>query len=95
MTCGWIFFSFYPITAFPVVEAPKWRKGFTVNTVLTVAYWCLFMLGQYLWTREQKRPQSQEVVDGDMVELDKEVEIGASSKHVETTAMDDIKVERV
>jgi hypothetical protein len=41
------------------------------------------MLGQYLWTREQKQRQSQEVVDGDMVELDKEVELGASSKHVD------------
>ncbi|OOQ91738.1 putative vitamin H transporter [Penicillium brasilianum] len=95
MTCGWIFFSFYPITAFPVLEAPKWRKGFTVNTVLTVVYWCLFMLGQYLWTREQKRRRNQEFVDGDIVETDKEVELGASSKHVETTAMDEIKVERV
>ncbi|KAJ5742310.1 hypothetical protein N7533_011719 [Penicillium manginii] len=95
MTCGWIFFSFYPITAFPVLEAPKWRKGFTVNTVLTVAYWCLFMLGQYLWTRELKRRQSQEVVDGDMVETEKEAELGASSNHVETTAKDEIKAERV
>jgi hypothetical protein len=53
------------------------------------------MMGQYLWTREQKRRQSQEFVDGDIVETDKEVELGASSKHVETTAMDEIKVERV
>jgi hypothetical protein len=95
MTCGWIFFSFYPITAFPVLEAPKWRKGFTVNTVLTVAYWCLFMLGQYLWTRELKRRQSQEVVDGDMVETEKEAELGASSSHMEITTKDENKVERV
>ncbi|PIG83917.1 vitamin H transporter [Aspergillus arachidicola] len=95
MTCGWIFFSFYPITAFPVLEAPKWRKGFIVNTVLTVAYWCLFMLGQYLWTREMKRHQSQEVVDKDMVETEKETELGTSSTHVETTTNDEIKIERL
>lgn len=82
MTCGWIFFSFYPITAFPVLEAPKWRKGFTVNTILTVAYWCLFMLGQYLWTRELKRRQSQEVVNGDKVETEK-TEHGVTSNHLE------------
>jgi hypothetical protein len=95
MTCGWIFFSFYPITAFPVLEAPKWRKGFIVNTALTVIYWCLFMLGQYLWMRELKRRQSQEVVDRDMVETEKETELGASSSHVEITTNDEIKIERL
>ncbi|KAM0807021.1 putative Major facilitator superfamily (MFS) profile domain-containing protein [Seiridium cardinale] len=54
MTIGWAFFSFYPITVFPVVEAPMWRKGFIVNTVLTVAFWTLFMIGQYLWKRDKK-----------------------------------------
>jgi hypothetical protein len=54
MTLGWAFFSFYPITVFPVLEAPRWLKGFTVNTCLTVAFWSLFMLGQYLWRRDQK-----------------------------------------
>jgi hypothetical protein len=95
MTCGWIFFSFYPITTFPVLDAPKWRKGFTVNTVLTVIYWCLFMLGQYLWTRELKRRQSQEVVNGDIAETEKETELGASSNHVESTTKDEIKTERL
>lgn len=54
MTVGWAFFSFYPITVFPILEAPQWRKGFTVNVVLTVAFWFLFMVGQYLWKRDQK-----------------------------------------
>lgn len=52
MTIGWAFFSFYPITVFPILEAPKWRKGFTVNTVLICCYWTLFLVGQYLWKRE-------------------------------------------
>ncbi|OJJ65294.1 hypothetical protein ASPSYDRAFT_169650 [Aspergillus sydowii CBS 593.65] len=54
MTFGWVFFSFYPITVFPVVEAPKWRKGYTVNTVFVVCWWSLFMLGQFLWRRDVK-----------------------------------------
>ncbi|KAL1595295.1 hypothetical protein SLS60_009985 [Paraconiothyrium brasiliense] len=52
MTVGWAFFSFYPITTFPILEGPKWRKGFTVNTVLVCAYLTLFLIGQYLWRRE-------------------------------------------
>lgn len=73
MTCGWIFFSFYPITVFPILEgmypsfqsqvfaaltkvtAPKWRKGFIVNTIFIFIFWVLFMVGQYLWKRDLKR----------------------------------------
>ncbi|KAL2829368.1 hypothetical protein BJY01DRAFT_255010 [Aspergillus pseudoustus] len=54
MTFGWVFFSFYPITVFPVVEAPKWRKGYTVNTVFVICWWTIFMTGQYLWRRDVK-----------------------------------------
>ncbi|KAF2445462.1 MFS general substrate transporter [Karstenula rhodostoma CBS 690.94] len=52
MTIGWAFFSFYPITVFPILEGLKWRKGFTVNTVLVCAYMTLFLIGQFLWRRE-------------------------------------------
>lgn len=52
MTIGWAFFSFYPITVFPILEAPQWTKGFTVNVVFIVCYWSIFMVGQYLWRRE-------------------------------------------
>lgn len=54
MTVGWIFFSFYPITVFPILEAPQWTKGFTVNIVFILCYWALFMVGQYLWRREEQ-----------------------------------------
>ncbi|KAM0702302.1 hypothetical protein Q7P35_011212 [Cladosporium inversicolor] len=54
MTVGWIFFSFYPITVFPILEAPQWTKGFTVNIVFIICYWALFMVGQYLWRREER-----------------------------------------
>lgn len=52
MTFGWVFFSFWPITFFPVLEAPKWRRGYTINTVWVVVWWMLFMVGQYLWRRD-------------------------------------------
>jgi hypothetical protein len=55
MTVGWAFFSFWPITMFPVLEGPQWKRGFIANVVLTVAFWALFMLGQFLWKRDQKR----------------------------------------
>ncbi|RYP93820.1 hypothetical protein DL770_000016 [Monosporascus sp. CRB-9-2] len=51
---GWAFFSFYPITAFPVLEAPRWKKGFTVNTILVICYGALFMVGQFLWLKDEK-----------------------------------------
>ncbi|CAN9407478.1 unnamed protein product [Alternaria sp. RS040] len=54
MTIGWAFFSFYPITVFPILEAPQWAKGYTVNIVFIICYWILFMVGQYLWRREEK-----------------------------------------
>lgn len=54
MTVGWIFFSFYPITVFPILEAPQWTKGYTVNIVFIICYWALFMVGQYLWRREER-----------------------------------------
>lgn len=54
MTIGWAFFSFYPITVFPILEAPQWTKGYTVNIVFILCYWTIFMIGQYLWQREEK-----------------------------------------
>jgi hypothetical protein len=54
MTIGWAFFSFYPITVFPILEAPQWTKGYTVNIVFILCYWILFMIGQYLWIREDR-----------------------------------------
>ncbi|OCT50355.1 putative transporter SEO1 [Cladophialophora carrionii] len=55
MTMGWAFFCFYPITVLPVIEAPRWRKGFTVNTVFVICFWILFMIGQYLWKKDLKK----------------------------------------
>ena len=72
MTIGWAFFSFYPITVFPVLEAPKWRKGFTVNTVLICCYWVLFLIGQYLWRRELASKKYENGGDSTDVVVEKE-----------------------
>lgn len=70
MTVGWIFFSFYPITVFLILKAPQWTKGFTVNIVFILCYWALFMVGQYLWLREERtkkydiNEQTETVGDG-------------------------------
>ncbi|KAK2753412.1 hypothetical protein FQN55_003541 [Onygenales sp. PD_40] len=83
MTCGWIFFSFYPITAFPVVEAPKWRKGYTVNTVLIIAYWSIFMVGQFLWRRDLKKGNIGEEEEEDTQTFESEKRGEASVVEVE------------
>lgn len=39
---------------FPILEAPQWTKGYTVNIVFILCYWALFLVGQYLWRREEQ-----------------------------------------
>ena len=103
MTVGWAFFSFYPITVFPVIEgnwlpyiifpmkqdannleAPRWLKGYIVNTVLILLYGTLFMIGQFLWQRDEKRKKFVEgrVDEARMskdtpVHLEESAEVGA------------------
>ncbi|KXH50347.1 vitamin H transporter [Colletotrichum simmondsii] len=89
MTCGWIFFSFYPITVFPKLEAPKWRKGFTVNTTFVAIWWTLFMLGQYLWRRDIKKGKYKMIeTDSSSVQDIK----GDDMMHVEVSSEKDTKV---
>jgi hypothetical protein len=85
MTCGWIFFSFYPITVFPRLEAPKWTKGYTVNIVFTCCYWVIFMTGQLLWIRDRK--QKKYLLEGsdDAARAHLEEKEQAASQHVEET----------
>lgn len=62
LTAGWAVFSFYPIAAFPVVEAPRWTKGYSVNIFFVVGCWASFLVMQYLYKKSEKKKQDQFIV---------------------------------
>ncbi|KAF2007167.1 MFS general substrate transporter [Amniculicola lignicola CBS 123094] len=57
LTAGWAVYSFYPIVVFPVLEAPRWLKGYSVNIVFVFMCWTFFMIGQWLYKRDEKKRQ--------------------------------------
>ncbi len=59
LTAGWAVFSFYPITVFPVVEAPRWKKGYAVNICFVVGCWVGFLVMQYLYKKSENKKQRQ------------------------------------
>ena len=59
LTAGWAVFSFYPIAAFPVVEAPRWTKGYSVNICFVVGCWASFLIMQYMYKKSEKRREAQ------------------------------------
>jgi hypothetical protein len=61
LTCGWAVFSFYPITVFPVVEAPRWKKGYSVNIAFLCGCWATFLAMQYLYKKSEKKRAEQMV----------------------------------
>ncbi|KAI6500956.1 hypothetical protein MCOR08_001802 [Pyricularia oryzae] len=54
LTFGFAIQSFYPITVFPVVEAPQWKKGYIVNFCFIVGCWASLCTGFYMYNRHQK-----------------------------------------
>lgn len=59
LTAGWAVFSFYPITVFPIVEGPKWTKGYAVNICFIVGCWSTFMIMQYLYKRSEAKKEQR------------------------------------
>jgi hypothetical protein len=57
LTAGWAVFSFYPITVFPIVEGPRWTKGYAVNVCFIVGCWATFLVMQYLYKKSESRNQ--------------------------------------
>ncbi|KAF2874279.1 major facilitator superfamily domain-containing protein [Massariosphaeria phaeospora] len=55
LTAGWAVFSFYPIVVFPVIEAPRWPKGYSVNIAFVFFTWFFFVVGQYFYRRDERR----------------------------------------
>lgn len=54
-TLGFAVGSFYPLVAFPVVEAPRWKKGFIVNFFFILGAWGFLTTGYFLHNRWEKR----------------------------------------
>lgn len=61
LTAGWAVFSFYPITVFPIVEGPRWKKGYSVNIAFIIGCWSSFMAMQYLYKKSEKKRQERMV----------------------------------
>jgi hypothetical protein len=55
LTAGWAVFSFYPITVFPIVEGPRWTKGYSVNIAFICGCWVTFLVMQYLYKKSEKK----------------------------------------
>jgi len=86
LTAGWAVFSFYPITVFPIVEGPKWTKGYAVNICFIVGCWSSFLVMQYLYKKSENKKQNMMIRDvakdqEDMVGLD--IKDAAEVEHAE------------
>ncbi|KAF2018812.1 MFS general substrate transporter [Aaosphaeria arxii CBS 175.79] len=86
LTAGWAVFSFYPITVFPVLEAPRWTKGYSVNIAFVFFTWFFFLVGQYLYRRDEKKRErmalAQRADEEDVLNL-KDKAVGEVVEHVE------------
>ncbi|KAN0091676.1 MFS general substrate transporter [Hyaloscypha variabilis] len=67
--------AFYPITVFPVLQAPRWRRGYTVEVVFVSMVWILFTLGYFLHRRDVKRvgafnPSDEEKTEVELIHIE-------------------------
>ncbi|KAH6658422.1 vitamin H transporter [Truncatella angustata] len=70
LTFGFAFNSFYPITVFPVVDAPRWKTGYIVNFFFILGCTFTFLTGFYLVHRQEKKAT---VISTDAESLEKDV----------------------
>ncbi|RMZ74669.1 vitamin h transporter [Pyrenophora seminiperda CCB06] len=85
-TGGWAVSSFYPITVFPIIEGPKWTKGYAVNLCFIVGCWSAFLIMQYFYRKSENKRNSMQVREitndhEDAVGLD--VKTMAETDHIE------------
>ncbi|KAH9859603.1 hypothetical protein IAQ61_011384 [Plenodomus lingam] len=88
LTAGWAVYSFYPITVFPIVEGPRWTKGYAVNICFIVGCWVTFLVMQYMYKRSEKRKQDMMITDmgkgeEDLREVDADTKGGTEVEHAE------------
>jgi len=65
MTVAYSVHAFYPITVFPVLEAPRWKKGYTVEVIFVFMVWFLFMLGVFLHRRDNQKLKANVIIIAD------------------------------
>lgn len=83
LTAGWAVFSFYPIAVFPIIEGPKWTKGYSVNICFIVGCWGSFLIMQYLYKKsERKRHRGLAKDEEDMKNVD--TKVGSEVEHTES-----------
>ncbi|CZR54607.1 related to transporter protein [Phialocephala subalpina] len=61
LTFGWGINSFYPIAVFPVLQAPRWKRGYIVEVFFVTGTWLTFMIGIYLHRRDTKRAEAARI----------------------------------
>jgi hypothetical protein len=59
LTAGWAVFSFYPVTVFPIIEGPRWKKGYSVNIAFVCGCWGVFLAMQYMYKKSEKKRAEQ------------------------------------
>lgn len=74
-TLGFAISSFYPLVVFPVVEVPRWKKGYIVNFFFILGCWASLTTGFFLYRKQEKRQKQ--------LDLDEENLKGANIKHVD------------
>ncbi|KAG9258467.1 vitamin H transporter [Emericellopsis atlantica] len=78
ITLGFAVNSFYPLVTFPVVEAPRWKKGYIVNFFFILGAWGFLTAGYFLHQRAEKKQKLREAE----LALDEDNVKGESVKHV-------------
>jgi hypothetical protein len=63
LTAGWAVFSFYPVTVFPIVQGPRWTKGYSVNIAFICGCWGMFLAMQYMYKKSEKKRAAQTIRD--------------------------------
>lgn len=78
ITIGFAINSFSPLVVFPVIEAPRWKKGFIVNFFFILGAWGFLTVGYMIhrrWERRQKQAEQDTGMDPEDIK-------GGSAKHV-------------
>ncbi|KAM0334981.1 hypothetical protein ACHAQA_000015 [Verticillium albo-atrum] len=79
ITLGFAINSFYPLVAFPVVEAPRWKKGYIVNFFFILGSWSLLTIGYLIHRRWERR---QKLAAAALDEDNLKAEVSGDAKHM-------------